>query len=444
MARLAAEVGASTAAHRARRVFASAARRGALDEEQQLRTAEQVASTLGNMKGALMKLGQIASYLDDAMPEPVREALAQLQQDAPPMTGELAAEVVRGELGAPPDSLFAEWDPVPIAAASIGQVHRAMTLDGRAVAVKVQYPGVDEAVRADLANLQLAGSGLGQLFPGLDADAMVTELRARLVEELDYTIEAGNQRLFARWYRGHPTITVPEVVDEHCSCRVLTTDLAEGARFDEMLTWDQSERDLAAETVYRFVFRSLYRFHAFNGDPHPGNYLFLGDGRVTFLDFGLVKRLEPVEVGLLFDMVRASVIDHDPATMRRACEAAGFITPGAPIADERVAAFMGVFWEAIRPDERTTITAEWASQVARRYFGRAEFGDVMAYAAMPPSFVVLQRINLGLLAILGRLEATANWRRVAMELWPTDAPPSTPMGEAEARWWRTAHAATGS
>jgi hypothetical protein len=130
--------------------------------------------------------------------------------------------------------------------------------------------------------------------------------------------------------------------------------------------------------------------------------------------------------------------------MRRACEAAGFITAGAPVADERVAAFMGVFLEAIRPDEPTTITAEWASQVARRYFGRAEFGDVMEYAAMPPSFVVLQRINLGLLAILGRLEATANWRRVAMELWPTDAPASTPMGEAEARWWRAAHAATGS
>jgi len=161
---------------------------------------------------------------------------------------------------------------------------------------------------------------------------------------------------------------------------------------------------------------------------------------VTFLDFGLVKRLAPAEVALLFDMVHASVIEHDPSTMRRACEAAGFIAPGAPVPDDRVAAFMGVFWEAIRPDEPTTITAEWASQVARRYFDRAEFGDVMAHAAMPPSFVVLQRINLGLLAILGRLEATANWRRVAEELWPTDAPPSTPMGEAEAGWWRARHA----
>jgi predicted unusual protein kinase regulating ubiquinone biosynthesis (AarF/ABC1/UbiB family) len=440
MAKLAGQVGARTATHRARRVFASAARRDALDAELQLRTAEQVAATLGNMKGALMKLGQLASFLDDAMPEPVREALAQLQQDAPPMSAELAAHVVETELGSSPERTFAEWDPVPIAAASIGQVHRAMTRDGRAVAVKVQYPGVDEAVRADLANLQLAGAGLGTLFPGLDADAMVTELRARLVEELDYTLEASNQRLFADWYRDHPTITVPDVVDDLSTQRVLTTDLAVGARFDEMVTWDQRERDLAAETVYRFVFRSLYRFHAFNGDPHPGNYLFHGDGRVTFLDFGLVKRLTPTDVALCFDIVRASVIDCDPASVRRACEAAGFITAGAPVSDDRVAAFMGVFWEAIRPDEVTTITAEWASQVARRYVdGRAEFGDVMAYAGMPPSFVVLQRINLGLLAILGRLEATANWRRVAQELWPTDAPPSTPMGAAEARWWHATH-----
>ncbi|HXX90887.1 MAG TPA: AarF/ABC1/UbiB kinase family protein, partial [Acidimicrobiales bacterium] len=348
--------------------------------------------------------------------------------------------VVEAELGAAPARLFAEWDPVPIAAASIGQVHRAMTRDGRAVAVKVQYPGVDEAVRADLANLGLAGMALGSLFPGLDADAMVAELRARLVEELDYSLEAANQRLFACWYRGHPTINVPGVVDELSTRRVLTTDLVAGVRFDELVTWDQAERDLAGETVYRFVFRSLYRFHAFNGDPHPGNYLFHGEGKVTFLDFGLVKRLTPTDVARLFDIVRASVLDNDPAEVRRACEAAGFVNAGAPVADERVAEFMGVFWEAIRPDEPTTITAEWASQVARRYVdGRSQFADVMAHTGMPPSFVVLQRINLGLLAVLGRLAATANWRRVAEELWPTDAPPSTPMGEAEARWWQRVH-----
>lgn len=435
LASLAGRVGTASALHRARRVFASAGRREALDEARQLRTAQQVADTLGNMKGAMMKIGQLASFLDDAMPEPVRQALAQLQQDAPPMSPELSAQVIEEELGAAPEKLFAQWDEVPIASASIGQVHRAMTVDGRAVAVKVQYPGIAEAVRSDLMNLDLAGFGLGAVFPGLDSRALVAELKARLTEELDYLNEAANQRRFANWYRGHPFISIPEVVDDLSSRRVLTADLADGVRFDVMAGWPQHERDMAAESIFRFVFRSLYRFHAFNGDPHPGNYVFRPGGQVSFLDFGLVKTLTTNDVAVLFDLVRASVIEQDPAWVRTACERAGFIAPGAPVADERLAAFMEVFWDAVRRDEVTTITAEWASEVARRYFeGRTNFADVMQYAAMPPAYVVLQRINLGLLAILGRLDATANWRKIAEELWPTGGPPSTPMGKAEAEW----------
>lgn len=440
VAKLAGQVGAGMAAHRAQRVFASAERREELDAARQLRTAEQVADALGNLKGALMKIGQLASFLDDAMPEPVREALAQLQQNAPPMSAELAAQVVEQELGAAPDKCFEEWDPEPMAAASIGQVHRAVAPDGRQLAVKVQYPGVDEAVRADLANLDLAGLGLGSLFPGLDAPSMVAELRDRLTEELDYVLEAKNQHDFASWYRGHPFIHVPDVLPQYSTARVLTAELAEGARFDDMARWDQAERDLAGEAIYRFVFRSLYRFFAFNGDPHPGNYLFRPGGQVSFLDFGLVKRLTLGEVAQCYRLVQASVIERDPLAVRRAAEQAGLIARDAPVPDDRVFEFMRVFWDAVERDETTTITAEWASQVARRYFdGRTNFADVMAYAGMPPSMVVLQRINLGLLAILGRLEATANWRRVAFELWPDDAPPSTTLGREERTWWELTH-----
>ena len=441
LSKMAVEVATNTAVARARRVFASSERREAIDEALQLRTAAQVVETLGNMKGALMKIGQLASFLDDAMPEPVRQALAQLQQDVPPMSEELAAQVVETELGAPPDVRFAQWDPVPIAAASIGQVHRAMTHDGRAVAVKVQYPGIDVAMASDLANLGLAGMGLGTLFPGLDSGALVEELRSRLIEELDYTLEAVNQRDFARSYRGHPFITVPEVVDELSTRRVLTSDLADGVRFSAMEQWDQDERNLAAEAIFRFVFRSLYRFHRFNGDPHPGNYLFRPGGQVTFVDFGLVKRLTASEVAVCFDVVHSAAIDQDPAKIRQSCERAGLIVAGAPVSDERVAEFMSIFWDAVRHDGTTTITAEWASDVARRYFaGRANFPDVMEYAGVPPTFVILQRINLGLLAILGRLSATANWRRIAEELWPTDASPSTAFGHEEAKWWAATHA----
>ena len=185
VARTATRAGSALAVHRVRRSVASSERRTELDEQFQLRTAEQVAEALGNMKGALMKVGQMVSYLDEGLPEPFRVALAQLQQNAPPMSSELAAEVVERELGSPPERLFAAWDPEPIAAASIGQVHRATTAEGIDVAVKVQYPGVDAAIRADLDNAGLLFGGMGMMFPGLEPGPIVEEVWARLGEELD-------------------------------------------------------------------------------------------------------------------------------------------------------------------------------------------------------------------------------------------------------------------
>jgi predicted unusual protein kinase regulating ubiquinone biosynthesis (AarF/ABC1/UbiB family) len=440
--RLASRLGGVTASNRARRVFASAARKDELDAELELRTAEQVAATLGNMKGVMMKMGQLASFVDDGMPEPVREVLSQLQQDAPPMSQELAAGVIDAELGAPPDQIFAEWDPVPIAAASIGQVHRAITRDSRAVAVKVQYPGIADAMAADLANIDMAMFATPLLWNGFDADAVVEELRARMGEELDYRMEAANQRMFSGWYRNHPFIHIPDVVDELSTERVLTTELAEGARFSELEEWDQDERNMAAEAIYRFVFRSLYRFHAFNGDPHPGNYLFRPGGRVSFLDFGLVRRFEPIDIERLLGIVRTAVLNPDAPALRRAEEDAGFIVPGAPVDDDRVFEYMTTFFEPVRVDEVKTITPGYASELARQFlFGRASYGDVIKWANLPAPYVILQRINLGLIAILGRLAATANWRGIAEELWPiTDAPPSTELGRQEADWWAEARA----
>src|SRR4051812_12485782 len=227
IARLGARVSTTVVSNRSRRVFASAARREELDAELELRTAEDVAATLGNMKGVLMKLGQIASFVDDGLPEPVREALTQLQSDAPPMSPELAAGVIESELGAPPDRVFAEWDPVPIAAASIGQVHRAITRDGRAVAVKVQYPGVEHAIQADLDGMDMSMFGAPMLFKNFNVQPFLDEIRERITEELDYTVEAANQQQFADWYRGHPFIDVLDVVTELSTSRVLTTELAE-------------------------------------------------------------------------------------------------------------------------------------------------------------------------------------------------------------------------
>jgi predicted unusual protein kinase regulating ubiquinone biosynthesis (AarF/ABC1/UbiB family) len=436
LARLGTRTGSSYAWYRARRAFVSAGERQHLDAAFELRTAEQVADALGHMKGALMKIGQMASYLDQGLPEPVRAALAELQQNAPPMDPALAAGVVERELGAPPDRLFAEWDEHPIASASIGQVHRAITNDGRAVAVKVQYPGIDTAIAADLDNGELLMSILGSTFPGLEAGPVVEEIRTRILEEIDYVQEAANQRLFADYYADHPFIHVPGVIAELSTSRVLTTELAAGARFDELRGWSQPERDLAAEAIYRFVFRSLYRLHAFNGDPHPGNYLFEPGGHVTFLDFGLVKHFDASEIDRLAAMVQAIVIDRDIPKFRAAVERAGFVRDTSPFTDDQLVDYLGHFYEFIREDRPCTITPEWSSESVRRFFDMSgPHGEMIRAANVPQSFVIIQRINLGLFAVLGELNATANWHRIASELWPwVDAPPSTPMGEAEAKW----------
>jgi predicted unusual protein kinase regulating ubiquinone biosynthesis (AarF/ABC1/UbiB family) len=436
LAAMSARAGTSHAVHVARRATASPERRDELDAEHQLRTATQVASALGEMKGALMKIGQMASYLDDGMPAPIRDALASLQQDAPPMSAELCASVLERELGSDPRELFEIWNEQPIAAASIGQVHRAVTRSGREVAVKVQYPGVDDAIRADLVNSDVIFRVLSMVFPGLDPAPLVEELRSRLTEELDYSHEASNQRQFATYYAGHPFIHVPAVVDELSTARVLTTEYVDGARFSELEQWPQEERDLAAETIFRFVFRSIYRMHAFNGDPHPGNYLFHGDGRVSFLDFGLVKHYSAGEVALFESLITAFVLRRDVHEFRSILEDNRVLRPDATITDDDVQEYFGHFYEMVRDDVVVEVTPEYASETVRRMFDLGgPYAHVAKISNLPPAFVITQRINLGLTAILGQLRARANWRRIAEELWPfAQGSPSTRIGEAEAEW----------
>jgi predicted unusual protein kinase regulating ubiquinone biosynthesis (AarF/ABC1/UbiB family) len=432
-ARLAARGGARYAANAPRLFAVAGEQRQQLRNDLALRTAQDIADTLGSMKGVLMKIGQLASYVDDGLNPQVRRTLSRLQDSVPPMSAQLAAGVLAEDLGEQPDALFKQWDPEPIAAASIGQVHRAITRDGLAVAVKVQYPGIKETIEADLGNVALIKRLLRVAAPKQDVDGLVAELRDRIAEELDYQREARNQQRFADYFAGHPTIHVPAVVPELSAARVITSELATGARFAEMMTWSQEEKDLAAETIYRYTFRSLYELHSFNGDPHPGNYLFEPGGRVTFLDYGLVKDFTPEELSPLVAMVRYLCVDDDPEGFRRAMEQAGFLVPGAPIPTDQVVEHMGVFYHTVRTRGRQTMSGEYASSVIRRYF---DFGNPLAaYANIPRSYVVLQRINIGLFAVLGDMAATGDWRALAEEIWPfVQAPPSTPMGEAEASW----------
>jgi len=438
IAALGLQVGGTYASTAARKLFASTERRVELDRARELRTADAITERLGNMKGALMKLGQMASYVSEGLPEPMRAALAELQSNAPPMSAELAAGVIERELGAPPEKVFVEWDPEPIASASIGQVHRAIVVDPttgteRAVAVKVQYPGVGEAIEADLRNAGLLGSLLKQGFSGLDPDDMVAEIRERLIDELDYELEAANQQMFADYYRGHPFIHVPDVIGSHSTARVLTSELVTGASWNEMLEWSQEERNLTGECLFRFVFRSLYGMHRFNGDPHPGNYLFHGGGRITFLDFGLVKHFTEAEMATFVGMVRSAAYEHNVPAFRRIVEEAGMLRRGAPADDEAIGEYFGQFYESVRDDKVVTWSSEYASRIVRHTFDRSS--PISQFATVPRAFVFIQRINLGLYALLGELRATGNYRRMAEEVWPfVQGPPSTPMAEAEQPW----------
>ena len=284
------------------------------------------------------------------------------------MAPALSAGVIEAELGRPPTKIFREWDPVPLAAASIGQVHRAVTADGREVAVKVQYPGVAAAIEADLANTEMLARLLPMMFPALDAKVLATELRDRLTEELDYIHEAANQRQFCDIYRGHPFIHIPEVVDELSTPMVLTTELATGARFAEVEQWSAHERDLAGETLFRFVFRGINRLGVFNGDPHPGNYLFRPGGQITFLDFGLVKEFAPDETAVFHRLIETLVLQGSPEGYRRTLESVGLLRPDPSLSTEEVAAYFSHFYDLVMVRGRRTVEHEYASETVRRVF----------------------------------------------------------------------------
>ena len=264
-------------------------------------TARALVKTLSGMRGAAMKVGQTLSAVDMGLvPEEHREAfqavLAELQQGAQAVPFPAIRKVIEQDLGGRLSSAFADFDETPLAAASIGQVHRATLHDGRAVAVKVQYPGIKEAVRADLQNLGLMLRLLDTLAPGVATKAIAAELRERISEELDYELEASNQAAMARAYRRHPFVVVPDVVRDLCRERVIVSELVEGRRFAEVLDDPAPERDRIGEVLVRFYFNGPMHHRLLNGDPHPGNALFLPDGRVAFLDFGFFKRLKEEEV----------------------------------------------------------------------------------------------------------------------------------------------------
>jgi predicted unusual protein kinase regulating ubiquinone biosynthesis (AarF/ABC1/UbiB family) len=420
---------------RTKRILTPAERRAELDVQFAIRTAEDVAAELGEMKGVLMKIGQMISFIAEGLPDEAQQALATLQADAAPMAPSLAAGVIRDELGGEPEQVFATWSDLPVAAASIGQVHRATDADGRDLAVKVQFPGVAAAIEEDLDAAEVMYAVFRALaLNGLDAKALVDELRVRMREELDYRREARNIGDFAARFAGHPWARIPQLVAEYSTDKVLTTEWVEG------MTWDQFVADApeptkqrAAEVIWRFAQHSVHRLGMFNGDPHPGNYRFHHDGSVTFLDFGLVKRWAPGEWERLEPTLDAIVVTRDPDHLVRTMEDVGFLTAAHGLDPQRVYDYVSLPYRPYLSDE-FTFSRDWMrTTLARIVDLNGPYRDVIAQLNMPPSFVILDRVVWGISAILGRLQAHGPWREMLLE-YRTDAAPATELGAAELAW----------
>ncbi|HWC66774.1 MAG TPA: AarF/ABC1/UbiB kinase family protein [Acidimicrobiales bacterium] len=423
------------ATHSVRRAWAPAEQRAELDTRFAIRSAEDTVAAMGEMKGAFMKIGQLLGFILEGLPEEAQQAFAALQADAPPMAPELAERVIREELGEEPSRRFARWDPQPVAAASIGQVHRAVLRDGRQVAVKVQYPGVDRAIRADLDNVEVL-YGLFSAFAlkGLDVRAIVDELRARMGDELDYRLEAAHQAGFARRYRGHPFIHVPDVVSEHSTARVLTSEWVDGSPWAEFVAQaDQPAKERAGEVIWRFAQASIIRHGVFNGDPHPGNYRFHADGSVTFLDFGLVKRWSADE-WLRLEPCLDAIIDQQPARLVQAMEDVRFLESGHGLDADEIYAYVSAPYRPYLTDSFRFTRDFTADTIARVADVNGPYAHVVRKLNLPPSFVILDRVVWGISALLGKLEVGGPWRAMLDE-YRKGGPPATPLGELDARWW---------
>lgn len=411
--------------------------RARLEAQFAIRTAEDVAQVLGGMKGAIMKAGQMLSFIADGLPPEAQAALATLQADVPPMAPSLAEQVIRQELGKDPEHLFLEWDPVPVAAASIGQVHRAVMPDGRVVAVKVQYPGVDAAIKSDLDNAELLyGMFASFALKNMDVKALVDELRARMADELDYRLEAACQSEFARRYAGHPFIHVPEVIPERSAQRVLTSEWVGGKRFQEFVdSSTQAEKDRAGEVIMRFTQGAIHRHGVFNGDPHPGNYRFHDDGTVTFLDFGLVKRWSHGELEQL-TAVLDEILAADAKGVMEGAIRAGFLSPDHTLDPDLLFEYVRGPYEPFLT-ERFTYTKDWTAKALQTVIDmQGKYGEVIKSLNMPTSYVILDRVVWGVSAILGRLHATNNWRHILSE-YRKGVSPESELGRLEEEWRRS-------
>ncbi len=409
-------------------------------EARHLEMAEQAVSVLGNLRGGAMKIGQLASFVDvDFLPPEYRaiyqEKLGQLRDAAPAMSFEKVRRVLETEWEQPIDSVFSSFEPDALAAASIGQVHRGVLRDGRRVAVKIQYPEIADALAADL-DVASVLIRLGKaLAPGLDPELVAGELRERVLEELDFELEAQQQRAFARAYRGHPFVYVPEVVTSLSRRRVLVSEWVDGHRFDEVLKLGQPDRDRIGEVIFRFFLCSIDRVGRFNTDPHPGNYLLCDDGRMAFLDFGNTVAVTD-QLLELWGLALVALLQGDSDRFTADMAGLGYVRNLDRIDRELLVKQALTVGDWYIRDQELRIDPDYVGGVVAALIDpRAMEGAFRLVRQMkvPPEEIWLRRVETSVLAVLGQLRASRNWHRIMLETLGGE--PATPLGEADAGFW---------
>jgi predicted unusual protein kinase regulating ubiquinone biosynthesis (AarF/ABC1/UbiB family) len=418
-------------------------RAAAAQTERTSALVEQLVDQLGQMRGAAMKVGQMLSLLEfDGLPadeqDELRRKLASLRDDVPPVPFAQLEKLMRQEFGGPLGRVFSDFDERAFAAASIGQVHRATSVNGDEVVVKVQYPGVAEAVETDLRNAMLLLPLVKRLAPGLDAKALAVELRERISEELDYELEAQNQRRIERLMRGHPFVRVPRVYTELSTRRVLVSEYVEGERFEAVRRAEEAQRDRYGEIVFRFYFGLLYRDLIALGDPHPGNYLLCPDGRVGFLDYGLLRDVDAARVS---DerAIALAVREGDAAALKAALLAGGYLPASRADGVDADWALrlmrIVVKWYAV-PGERR-FSPDRARTRERERPDSAQQADARTQVnqfTLPPESILIRRMHRIVAVVLMQLRAGADWGAIAAE-YLHGAPPATPLGQVEASFF---------
>lgn len=377
--------------------------------------AEFAAEVLGGMRGLAAKVGQTLSYVDGLIPEGQREhyerALGALRSAAPRSPWPAVQALLESELGAPVGELFAELAPEPFASASIGQVHRGRLRDGREVAVKLQHPGIAEAIEADLGNARVMEGLVSLVGPrGLDPKAAFDEVSLRFRQELDYELEAQRQTEFARLHAGDPTIRIPRVIGELSRKRVLTTELAAGDTLEAAAERPEEERRRYAETLWRFVFKGNLVAGQFNADPHPGNYLFGKDGVVTFLDFGCVQPLDPARLPAARAVHRAAIA-RDEAGFARAVSTLLELRGGAY---EPLAIAYSRHCFAPLFDSPFRLTREYSASLVGEIqrLKQAMWSKDRSFVMLPPSMILLNRLQFGFYSVLARLDVRVDYAAV--------------------------------